>query len=315
MEIYRLDAAGIHKTDFPHYKKDKGNSYCLIMTPEELVESNKHFKLHESTVQECLSPKQYPRLEVYDEMCFGVLNIITKQEDEFNLTELNFYITQCCLMLVTRDDSRLMDYLIKETKQSYSKSSGYVATPSKLLFLLLDKLTSMDSTILKDIESRIAELEEEVMEGRSGEFIRDIITLRKQLLFLKSYYEPLLDIAEDLVDNENGYIEGSSIKQYRILYNRISRLNSNVLNLRDYITQVREAYQAQVDINQNKTMKFFTVITTIFLPLTLIAGWYGMNFKYMPELDWIYGYPFVMALCVLVVAISLIFFKKNNYLD
>ena len=72
---------------------------------------------------------------------------------------------------------------------------------------------------------------------------------------------------------------------------------AGVLNLRDYVTQVREAYQAQIDINLNKVMKIFTVITSIFLPLTLIVGWYGMNLK-MPEYSWVYGYPFVIGLIV-----------------
>jgi magnesium transporter len=109
-------------------------------------------------------------------------------------------------------------------------------------------------------------------------------------------------------------IDEGAIRYFKILINRIERLNHNVIHLRDYVTQVREAYQAQVDIKLNKTMKFYTVITTIFLPLTLIAGWYGMNFRHMPELNWFYGYPFVMGLSSVVVAICLIYFKRHDYL-
>ena len=81
-------------------------------------------------------------------------------------------------------------------------------------------------------------------------------------------------------------------------------------NLREYVTQVREAYQAQIDINLNKIMKFFTVVTSIFLPLTLIVGWYGMNLK-IPEFNWAYGYPCVIALCLVVSAAILVWFKKK----
>ncbi|MFZ5354751.1 MAG: CorA family divalent cation transporter [Bacillota bacterium] len=314
MDIYKLGEKDLHKVDFVSFCSNKADGYLIVLTPEELVENNKYFKLHEATVQECINQKQQPRLEVYDEMCFGVLNIISKGTTRFNLTELDFYITRCCLMLITRDEGKLIENVIKEIRKNYSQSTTYVSTPAKALYVLLDKLTSMDNMILKEIESKIAELEERVMEGKGVDFIRDIINLRKRLLFLKRYYEPLLDIAEDLEENENGLIEESTVRLYSILHNRISRLNSNVLNLRDYITQVREAYQAQVDINLNKTMKFFTVITTIFLPLTLIAGWYGMNFEYMPEFKWVYGYHFVIALSLTVVIISLIYFKKNRFL-
>ena len=94
--------------------------------------------------------------------------------------------------------------------------------------------------------------------------------------------------------------------------NRINRLYQGVNNLRDYVTQVREAYQAQVDINQNTLMKLFTVVTTIFLPLTLIVGWYGMNFN-MPEYGWSYGYPIVIAISISIVVLCIVWFKKNKW--
>jgi magnesium transporter len=172
----------------------------------------------------------------------------------------------------------------------------------------------MDNFILKDIESRITKLEEQVMEEARKDFTREIIDLKKQLLFLERYYEPLLDVAEGLEENDNGLIEERALKYFGILKKRIERLNNNVLHLRDYVTQVREAYQAQVDISLNHIMKLFTVITAVFLPLTLIAGWYGMNFKYMPELNWVFGYPFVFALSAAVVVVSLMYFKRHHYI-
>ncbi|NYC32004.1 CorA family divalent cation transporter [Clostridium saccharobutylicum] len=94
--------------------------------------------------------------------------------------------------------------------------------------------------------------------------------------------------------------------------NRINRLYQSVNNLRDYVTQVREAYQAQVDIDQNKLMKLFTVVTTIFLPLTLIVGWYGMNFT-MPEYNLPYAYPVVIIISISIVVSCIVWFKKNKW--
>ena len=95
---------------------------------------------------------------------------------------------------------------------------------------------------------------------------------------------------------------------------RIQRLDSNVRLLKDYMVQVQNSYQAQVDMNLNHIMYFFTVITTIFLPLTLIVGWYGMNFKNMPELNWRFGYPLVILLSIITVVLCILFFKKNKLL-
>ena len=83
--------------------------------------------------------------------------------------------------------------------------------------------------------------------------------------------------------------------------------------LREYASQVCSEYQSQVDIAQNRIMKVLTIVTTLFLPLSLIAAWYGMNFEHMPELQWAYGYPAVIALSVLVVAVCLLWFKKRRY--
>jgi magnesium transporter len=84
--------------------------------------------------------------------------------------------------------------------------------------------------------------------------------------------------------------------------------------LRDYTSQVREAYQAKLDYDLNSIIKVFTVVTTIFLPLTLIVGWYGMNFTTMPELTWKYGYVYTIILSIVVVIICIIYFKKKKLL-
>ena len=97
------------------------------------------------------------------------------------------------------------------------------------------------------------------------------------------------------------------------LRNRTDRYLSAVKNLQEMVSQLREAYQSQLSIEQNDLMKIFTVVTVIFLPLSLLAGWYGMNFAYMPELHWTFGYPAVILLSAVVVCICLYFFKRRHF--
>jgi magnesium transporter len=314
MEIYRINKNILESVDFKDFKNAQQEHYWMIAEPDEISKHNDIFRFHQSTVLECSSSKQHPRLEVYDEMSFGVINIIQYVDNWFEAKEINFYITRNYLIFISKGKNKLIEQIKSEITQNVQDSPNYNINESKILYMLLDRLTSMDNVILKKIESSIAALEEQVLSGVDKDFTEQIIKLRKQLLYLKRYYEPLIDISEDLEENENGLIDEGAIRYFKILINRIQRLNHNVMNLRDYVTQVREAYQAQVDIKLNKTMKFYTVITTIFLPLTLIAGWYGMNFTYMPELSWIYGYPFVMCLSLAVVAICLYYFKRHDYL-
>lgn len=319
MEVYGLRDNVVHEASFEDVKAEGKSKYCIILTPEELFKNNSFFNFHNSTVEECISSRQNPRLEVYDEFSFGVINIMDRGKPDkerlwLTAKEVDFYLTSRFLILVTKAPNSLVENVKREVLENANASNNYTVNLSKILYILLHRLTSMDNVILKEIEAQIAKLEEQVMEDSHTDFTKKIIELRKQLLFLKRYYEPLLDIAEGLEENENGLIEEGALKYFSILKNRIERLNNNVLHLRDYVTQVREAYQAQVDISLNHIMKLFTVITAIFLPLTLIAGWYGMNFTHMPELKWVYGYPAVIILSILVAVLSLAYFKKHHYI-
>lgn len=96
--------------------------------------------------------------------------------------------------------------------------------------------------------------------------------------------------------------------------NRMARLHDTSTFLSDYTMQLRDQYKAQLDIRQNRIMTILTVVTTIFMPLTLIVGWYGMNFQYMPELEWRWGYPVIIAVSLIIAIGCVLFFKKKKWL-
>ncbi len=182
----------------------------------------------------------------------------------------------------------------------------------KMLYNFFADIINQDTDFLEALEEEITETEDDLLCSSKKEYAGIIISYRRKLLKLKKYYEQLNSIFEGFVQNENKLISEDNSIYFNILDNRIDRLFYNVLNIRDYVTQVREAYQAQIDIDQNNIMRVFTVITSIFLPLTLIVGWYGMNVQ-MPESSWKYGYPFVIVLSLIVSSICLIIFKRKKW--
>jgi magnesium transporter len=95
---------------------------------------------------------------------------------------------------------------------------------------------------------------------------------------------------------------------------RVVRLRDIVTGQREYVMQLRDLMQSQLDVRQNRIMTVLTVVTSIFLPLTLIAGWYGMNFRYMPELEWRYSYPVVIVVSILIVVVCLVWFKRKKWM-
>ena len=186
-------------------------------------------------------------------------------------------------------------------------------TNERFLWSFFLSLLKNDMDNLEDMECEIADAEMAAMVRFHDNYIHKIIAYRKELLRLKRYYEQLDTIFDNLILNENGMLTPDGLSHFRILASRTSRYLTNVINLRDYVTQMREAYQAQIDIEQNNLMRLFTVITAVFLPLTLMVGWYGMNFKNMPEMDWEYAYPVFIGLSVIVCVLMLIYFKKKKW--
>lgn len=191
-----------------------------------------------------------------------------------------------------------------ESVQGYGRAVSDSADGILQFHQFLLELTANDIYRLETLENMIVALEDRLFldTSPSESGIHDIIKVRKDLLKAKRYYEQMEFLSDEMsaVDPAFGFID-----------KKFDRLMEFVLHLQSYIESVRDAYQAQIDIEQNQIMKLFTVVTTIFTPLTLITGWYGMNFV-MPEYDWSHGYAYVAGLSIAVVAgLVLIFHKKK----
>ena len=190
-------------------------------------------------------------------------------------------------------------------------------TNERALWLFFRNILSGDMSKLEFLEDEITECENAEISSalKSPEdYLELIIEYRKTLIKLKRYYEQLSDVFINITDSENGILSDASLRHFEVLEHRTTKLLQYVVNIRDYVTQMREAYQAQIDIDQNKVMKISTVITGIFLPLTLLVGWYGMNFAAMPELKWKYSYPLFIIVCIAaVICLTAYFHKKKMF--
>jgi len=308
MKSYKIENDSLVEINFKQSLEDEQNKYWLILSPDELEENISFFGFNNHTLYDCMYNEDSPKIEMYENYSFGIINMMGE-----NFTkdyELDFYLTKKYLIFISKYDLNI----INEIKNDIANKGVIGLSLDKILYILFDKLTFKDYNILSKLEVEISEVEEDVLHGKTKDYINDIVSLKKKLLIYKKHYEPLLDIIEDIAENENNILDDKAVTYFKILFNRIERLNRKVGNLRDYVTQIRESYQAQIDNNTNNIMKILTVITSIFLPLSLIAGWYGMNFTHMPELHWKFGYLYIIILSVLIVAISLYIFKKKKWL-
>ncbi|AWK51937.1 magnesium transporter [Clostridium beijerinckii] len=304
--IYSLNNDTLMEDSIDNINLNNSKQFVCVITFEQLESLAEKLNINEKIFYECLNGRS-SKFESYEGFDYISLKIPMINDVLKHSKKVCIFFTKNLLVFIC-DKEPVLDDIISKTKSGEIKFTNL----GKMLYIFFDRLTSEDTYFIENIEQEIAELEEGLITSKKDNYLNKIIILRKKLLKLKRYYERFLNIAECIEENDNNLIDKKTIKYFRMFTNRINRLYQGVNNLRDYVTQVREAYQAQVDINQNTLMKLFTVVTTIFLPLTLIVGWYGMNFN-MPEYNLNYGYPIVIAICITVVIICVVWFKKNEW--
>lgn len=307
--IYYLDGSVLDKNQLKE-EDILGKSPCIgVLDKAELEEWNPYLGIIDTIVDECLTG-QTSKFESHEGFDYIALQIPNKSDLERKESRISIYYRQNLLIFICEKacEYTILAGIIAKVEMKEIKN----LTLERVLYEFFDQLTAQDSLYIETLEQEITDLEESLITSMKKDYIQEIISLRKRLLILKRYYEQLLDIAEAMEENENELITKNMARYFRLLTNRTQRLSNSISNLRDYVSQVREAYQAEVEISQNDIMKFFTVITSIFLPLTLIVGWYGMNFP-MPEYKWAYGYPVVIIVSVTVALFSLYYFKKNKW--
>ena len=185
----------------------------------------------------------------------------------------------------------------------------------RFLYDFLEQIVKGDLALMTRMELEMDAMEQAVLENSGDELpVTRLNEIRRDIRDLQNHYEQLLDLAEELEENENGFFRQENLRYFRQFLSRVERLRDMATALRDYTIQIHDLYATQMDIRQNQIMRILTVVTSIFLPLTLIAGWYGMNFRYMPELNWPWSYPIVFVVCIVIVVACLIFFKKKKWL-
>lgn len=174
-------------------------------------------------------------------------------------------------------------------------------------------LTLDDVSEMQALEDRVSMLEQAILENHTDGFIRQMSALRKELNHRNRYYAQLNNLVLAIQENASDLLDACSLSRLQYVLRRLSRLQDEAHFLHEYASQVSSEYQAQVDIVQNRIMKLLTIVTTIFMPLSLIVGWYGMNFENMPELHWAYGYPAVILLSIVVCGACVLYFRRKKY--
>lgn len=259
--------------------------------------------IYENEIQ--ISKIGFCRLENQQDCVVGTLCIPKLLDVLGSRYRMYFFVNRSNVVIV--DDE---DFSVRLIHRIQRKKTHQGETKERFLYNYISEFISRDLEMLVAYERRLLRMEEDVSQEKISDFQTKLMPIRRELLNLRSYYDEIMDFTRELEENENGFFLKKHLKYFGTLTDRADRLMSRTGHLLEYAQQVKDACQAQTDARQNSNMQFLTVISTIFFPLTLITGWFGMNFKDMPGLE--NGYPMIVALSIVVIIVCLIIFKKKH---
>ena len=288
----------------------EGEPLVEIMSKEEYWKEY-HTKYQDHLLMKNLERAQYCRADLLKDCVIGTLVIPVKKELLGRPMVFGYYMDQSRLIFL--DDSGEVGKILKEMERNQIFDKTCV---SHILFEFLEYQVKDEIEFLQKYEEKLAAMEDRIMSGKRerSDVPGAILRARKELAKISSYYGQLLNVSQTLTENYNGLLKDEECVLFHLFSGRMARLTEHGKELREYALQIREMYQVHIDMKQNHVLSFLTMVTVIFMPLTLIAGWYGMNFKNMPELNWNYGYQVCVAASVIIILIEIWYFNKNGWL-
>lgn len=289
--------------------RDRLTVGCI--SSEELISMGAVFEFDEDTINASQKANLLFRtgVEVRDEYTFAELRIVNRDEHE---DFISIYVKKNFLLIVDIIDED--NSTIKLFMKALKKYPLNRINEERLIYCFIESLLMDGNMIAEEIRNRLTCMEEDIVNGEVGDkFNLEILNIKKRILKYCSYYEQWLDISETLEENDNEILEEDNVIYITNLTNKVTRLRDEMNALSSIADHIQDAYATFLDQRMNNTMKIFTIITTIFFPLTIIVGWYGMNFVNMPELLWKHGYLYVSLLSVFVVALLILIGKKKKW--
>ncbi len=281
---------------------------------EEIKNLGQIFDFHPLTVEDCINVMQRPKVDIFDNYLFVVVKTPNLQfeKGEMRSLELDMFIGVNYVITVHPAPIKSIQTTISRVEEGAAiimgKGSDYLA--HTIIDLSVDNYLSLLEKVDEDVER----IEDEVFEEPDQELLNEISQVRRDLLYLQRVIGPQRETIGRLSWGEVPFIKESQKIYFRDVQDHLARINDLIANYREIIGGARDMYLTVISNKMNEIMKTLTIIATIFIPLTFIAGVYGMNFAHMPELDWSWGYYGVLGIMGGIIGGMIYYFKRKNWI-
>jgi magnesium transporter len=278
-----------------------------------LEEIGKIFGLHALILEDILNTDQRPKAEDFTDYIYIVLKNFSRPPGEtLRADQVSIILGNHFVLSFREKESSLFDPICERLR--IQKGRIRKAGADYLAHHLLDAIVDQYFGVLENIEDRIEELEDELIRQTTPAKLQNIHQLRRELIMLRKSVWPLRETISSLQRFDSPLIPGSDLIYFKDISDHILAIIETVDTFRDLLAGMLDIYLSSMSIRLNEVMKVLTIIATIFMPLTFLAGVYGMNFKYMPELEWPWGY-FAVLVVMLAIALGMIrFFRRKRWI-
>jgi magnesium transporter len=272
------------------------------------------YKLHPLTVEDILNVEQRSKIEEFDTYIFVTLKMLVWHAEKrtFSIEELSLVMGEGFVLTFQEQESSIFNELrerISKSPQSMrKKTSDYMA------YRLIDTVVDYYFVVLEGMGEQIEKVEDLIIANPSKKNARMLYKLKRQMLLLRKVSWPIREVISHLLKVDNDYISPYTQVYFRDVYDHTMQAIDTIETFRDMLSNMLDIYLSSLTNRMNEIMKVLTIIATIFMPITFITSLYGMNFQYMPELSWVYGYPIVLTLMACVVMLMLAFFRRKKWL-
>ena len=306
-------------TDFDecllHVKSDmvKWINVDGIHNTELIQKIGEKFNIHSLTLEDIANTDQRPKFEDYENYLVSIMKMLS-HESEIQSEQLTIILLDNNTVLSFQEVHGGDAFDIIRTRIRSGKGRVRKMGADYLAYCLIDAVVDLYFVILEKIGDRIEILEEDLISNPSKETMMTIHAMKREMIFLRKAVWPMRELINNFERSESKLIKKATRLYLRDLYDHTIRVIDTVETFRDLLSGMMDIYLSSVSNRMNEVMKVLTIISTIFVPVTFIAGVYGMNFKYFPELDSPYGYWICWAVMLSIMISFVIYFKKRKWL-
>lgn len=272
------------------------------------------FGIHPLTLEDIMNTGHRPKCEDFDSYLFFTLKMLTFNTEQcvIESEQVSLVLTKNCVITFQERPGDVFDAIrdrIRTGKGRVTKmQTDYLA------YSLIDAIVDNYFIVLENIGDRIEKLEEDLLLEADYSVMKDVYHYKQELLFMRKAAWPLRDLINGTQRKETELITDETVMYYRDIHDHSIQVIDTMEVYRDMISGIQDVYLSSTGNRLNEIMKVLTLFAAIFIPLTFIAGVYGMNFKYMPELSWKWGYFAVLGLMASLTVVMVLFFKKKKWI-